>query len=415
MEKDDLALLKYSIIAPFLNKTSDCKTIRSFCKNSSGKRYYYKGKELTFDDETIRKWIRTYNRNGYEDLKRKTRLDNNKPRSFDEDTLIRIDDLKTKYPKLRSTTLYKQLVKEGYIKQGQISPRTFQRFIRNRNYLDLNTDHERRSFEFNHSNDLWQTDTTHGPYIIIKGVKYKTYIIAFIDDHSRLIVGAKAFFHDNAINMQQLLKEAIKVYGIPKILYMDNGGPYSNKQLSIICARLGIENRNTHPYDPAAKGKIERFNRTLKDTWMNAFDWNLIKSLDDLNDRLTETINTYNNTVHSSIKDTPNNVYHKGIDEIRRKEDEKIDKDFYHSQRRTVSKVGTVKLEKSEYEIDSKYAGKRIEVTYDPFDLTKIYYKDKEYHLLDSVANSKKKRKKNVDYSKITNKENEDIKEYEDE
>lgn len=411
MEKDDLALLKYSIIVPYINRTTDCKTIRSFCKASSSKQYYYKGELLTFSEETLRKWIRTYNRKGYEDLKRKTRFDNNKPRAFDEDTLYRIDELKTKFPKLRSTTLYKTLVKEGYIEEGQISKRTFQRFIRNRNYLDLNNDHERKSFEFEHPNDLWQTDTTHGPYIIIKGVKYKTYIIAFIDDHSRLIVGAKAFFHDNAINMQLLLKEAIKVYGLPKILYMDNGGPYSNKQLSIICARLGIENRNAKIYDPESKGKVERFNRTLKDTWMNAFDWNTVKSLDDLNDRLANTIKDYNNTVHSSLKDTPNNVYHKDLEDTKRYDGD-LDKAFYHTVKRRVGKTGLVSIDNNSYEVDYSLKGKTIEFTYDPFDPLIIYYDDKAYKQVDKQANSKKKRKKNVDYSKIVNKENEDIKEY---
>lgn len=411
MEKDDLALLKYSIIAPYINKTADCKSIRSFCKASSSKQYYYKGELLTFSEETLRKWIRTYNRKGYEDLKRKTRFDNNKPRAFDEDTLYRIDELKTKFPKLRSTTLYKILVKEGYIEEGQISKRTFQRFVRNRNYLDLNNDHERKSFEFEHPNDLWQTDTTHGPYIVIKGVKYKTYIIAFIDDHSRLIVGAKAFFHDNAINMQLLLKEAIKVYGLPKILYMDNGGPYSNKQLSIICARLGIENRNAKVYDPESKGKVERFNRTLKDTWMNAFDWNTVKSLDDLNDRLANTIKDYNNTVHSSLKDTPNNVYHKDLEDNRRYDGD-LDKAFYHTVKRRVGKTGLVSIDNNSYEVDYSLKGKTIEFTYDPFDPLIIYYDDKAYKQVDKQANSKKKRKKNVDYSKIVNKENEDIKEY---
>ncbi len=414
MEKDDLALLKYSIIAPYINKTTDCKSIRSFSRQSSSKEYYFKGNLLKFDEETIRKWIRTYNRSGYEELKRKTRLDNNKPRVFDEDTLCRIDDLKTKFPKIRATTLYKQLVKEAYIEEGQISERTFQRFIRNKNYLNLNNDHERRSFEFKNSNDLWQTDTTHGPYIVIKGVKYKTYIIAFIDDHSRLIVGAKAFFHDNAINMQLLLKETIKVHGLPKILYMDNGGPYSNKQLSIICARLGIENRNARPYDPESKGKIERFNRTLKDTWMNAFDWNTIKSLDDLNDRLANTINDYNNVIHSSLKDTPNNVYYKDLQDTRRYDDDFIDKAFYHTVIRKVNNTGTVSISNNIYEVDYSLAKRNIEFTYDPFDLSIIYYDDKAFELVNKESNSSKKRKKNVDYSKIVNKENEEIKEYED-
>ena len=412
MEKDDLALLKYSIIAPYVNKTTDCKSIRSFCKYSSSKQYYYKGELLTFSEETLRKWVRSYNRNGYEELKRKTRFDNNKPRVFDEDTLCRIDDLKTKFPKLRSTTLYKLLVKEGYIEEGQISKRTFQRFVRNRNYLDLNNDHERKSFEFEHPNDLWQTDTTHGPYIVIKGVKYKTYIIAFIDDHSRLIVGAKAFFHDNAVNMQLLLKESIRVYGLPKILYMDNGGPYSNKQLSIICARLGIENRNAKIYDPESKGKVERFNRTLKDTWMNAFDWNDIKSLDDLNNRLEETVKDYNNTIHSSLKDTPNNVYHKDLEDIRRYDND-LDKAFYHTVKRKVNKTGLVSIDNNLYEVDYSLNRKTIDFTYDPFDLSIIYHDGKAYKQVDKQANSRKKRKKNVDYSKIVNKENEEIKEYE--
>ena len=413
MEKDDLALFKYSIIAPFINKTTDCKTIRSFCKSCSSKRYYYKGKELTFSYETIRKWLSAYIDDGYDNLKRKTRLDNNKPRSLDEDVLIRIDDLKTKFPKIRTTTLYKQLVSEGYIEDGQISLRTFQRFIRNRNYLNLNTDHERRAFEFKHSNDLWQSDTTHGPYIIIKGVKYKTYIMAFIDDHSRLIVGARAFYHDNAINMQILLKETVKVYGLPKILYMDNGGPYSNKQLSIICAKLGISNRNTHPYDAEAKGKIERFNRSLKDAWMNAFDWNTIKSLDDLNDKLATTIKEYNNRIHSSLKDTPNNVYHRDIEEIKWFDDDHIDKAFYHTVKRKVSKTGTVSISNNVYEVDYELSKRTIEFTYNPSDLSTIYYQDRAYKQIDKNSNSNKKRKKNVDYSKIVNKENEEIKEYE--
>ena len=414
MEKDDLALFKYSIIAPYINKTSNCKTIRSFCKSSASKKYYFKGETVSFSFETIRKWIRYYNKGGYENLKRKTRLDNNNPKSFDEDTLFRIDDLKTKYPKIRATTLYKRLVKEGYIEEGQISKRTFQRFIRNKNYLNLNNEYERRSFEFKYSNDLWQTDTTHGPYIVIKGVKYKTYIIAFIDDHSRLIMGARAFFHDNAINMQTLLKETIKVYGLPKILYMDNGGPYSNKQLSIICARLGIENKNARPYDAPSKGKVERFNRTLKDTWMNAFDWNKIESLDDLNQKLYETINSYNNTIHSSKNDTPNNVYHRDIKEVKRYDDDFIDKAFYHTVKRKVSNTGTVSINNNIYEVDYSLSKRSIEFTYNPFDLTVIYYDNKAYKQLDRQANSNKKRKKNVDYSKIVNKENEEIKEYED-
>ena len=413
MDKDNYALFKYSIIAPFINGTANTSSIRDFSNYAAGKQYFFEGKYLTFKAETIRKWVSEYKKKGYQELIRKTRSDKTKPRSFDEDILIRIDDLKTRFPKLRSTVLHKTLVDEGYFTSGEISVRTFQRFVANKNYLNLNSDHERRAFRFEHPNDSWQTDTTQGPYIIIKGVKYKTYIIAFIDDHSRLIVGAKAFFKDNAINMQSVFKEAIRLYGVPKQLYADNGGPYSNKQLSIICARLGVHLKNARPYDPESKGKIERFNRTLKDTWMNIIDWNKIKDLNDLNERLNKHIISYNNTIHKSLNASPNDVYYTGTDNIKYIDENKLDKLFYHTATRKVSNVGTITIENRVYEIDYSYARKTLEFTYNPFDLTKVYIGDKEYHLLDSISNSKKKRKINADYSKVVNKEDEELKEYE--
>ena len=161
------------------------------------------------------------------------------------------------------------------------------------------------------------------------------------------------------------------------------------------------------------KGKVERFNRTLKDTWMNTFNWNNIKSLDELNKLLNNYINKYNNTFHRSLNNTPNEVYFKDNSEVRHVDLNKLESYFYHTINRKVSNVGTVKIENNIYEIDYSLVKRTIELTYDPFDLSKVYYDGKEYGLLDSVSNSKKRRKKNVDYSKIVNKEDEEILEYE--
>lgn len=413
MNKDDYALFKYSIIAPFINGTSNTKSVRSFCDQVCKKEYSFKGESYTFKSSTIRNWISKYKKQGYDDLIRKTRSDKTKPRVLDDDILTRVNILKNEYPKLRTTALYKILIDEGYFIDNEISLRTFERYVANCNFISLNSEYERKAYTFEFSNDSWQCDTTSGPYILIKGQKYKTYIMVFIDDHSRLIVGARAFFNDNALNMQTLLKEAIKLYGIPKQLYADNGGPYSNKQLSIICARLGVNLKNARAYDPQAKGKVERFNRTLKDTWMNTFNWNNIKSLDELNKLLDNYINKYNNTFHRSLNNTPNEVYFKDNSEVRHVDLNKLESYFYHTINRKVSNVGTVKIENNIYEIDYSLVKRTIELTYDPFDLSKVYYDGKEYGLLDSVSNSKKRRKRNVDYSKIVNKEDEEILEYE--
>ena len=56
-----------------------------------------------------------------------------------------------------------------------------------------------------------------------------------------MIVGYGFFLEDNAVNVQTVLKRAIAKYGVPKRLYADNGKPYKNEQLPIICAQLQIQ------------------------------------------------------------------------------------------------------------------------------------------------------------------------------
>ena len=146
---------------------------------------------------------------------------------------------------------------------------------------------------------------------------------------------------------------------------------------------------------------------------MNILDWNKIKDLNDLNERLNKYIISYNNTIHKSLNASPNDIYYTGTDNIKYIDENKLDKLFYHTATRKVSNVGTITIENRVYEIDYSYARKTLEFTYNPFDLTKVYIGDKEYHLLDSISNSKKKRKINADYSKVVNKEDEELKEYE--
>ena len=93
-------------------------------------------------------------------------------------------------------------------------------------------------------------DTSHGPIITICGKKVQTYLIQLIDDASRLMVGYKFFLADNSLNFQEVLKEAIQTYGIPKRIFVDNGKPYNNHQLKYICASLGTALIHTKIYSP---------------------------------------------------------------------------------------------------------------------------------------------------------------------
>ena len=322
-------------------------------------------------------------------------------------------DLRSKYPKMTTKNMYKRILDDGYIDKS-ISIRSFYRYLSSNDLKrSVVNRKERRRYEREYPNDVWQGDTTYGPYITIDGKKYRTYLIHFIDDNSRLVVGHGFYLNDNAINVQKTLKKAIKTYGIPKQIYLDNGKSYKNCQLSLICARLGIKLTHTHPYDPESKGKVERCFKTIKEGWMNSRNWNTFRSLEDLEKDYEEYLfNDYINKVHSELGDTPNNVWHKGIENVkwRRLEDEKVEDAFMHEIKRKVSKDGVISIDNELYEVDSVYRGDEVIIRYYISNKDKmwIYEKDErksEVRKLNKKENSKVQRENKIDYSKIVNNE----------
>lgn len=93
-----------------------------------------------------------------------------------------------------------------------------------------------------------------------------------LDDYSRMIVGGRLFYQENAYNFQKVLKDAVAAYGIPNKLYVDSGAPYKNRQLDMICASIGTVLLHTPVRDGASKGKVERNFRTLKERWLYGLD-----------------------------------------------------------------------------------------------------------------------------------------------
>lgn len=125
--------------------------------------------------------------------------------------------------------------------------------------------HDRKAFEEDAFGKICQTDSCYFPYITEDGKSRRLYYVMIIDDHSRLLVGGSLFYNDNAYNFQRVLKDAISTYDLPDKLLMDNGAPYPNEQLSMICVELGIVLIHNRPRDGASKGKSERQWRPLRE------------------------------------------------------------------------------------------------------------------------------------------------------
>ena len=409
---NDIGLFRFQIIAPAINKTHGFSSNEEYFDYASKLKYTFDSKECSFSKGCIKSWYLSYKKHGYSSLEKKSRKDRKLSRKLNNDTIQRIITLRSEYPSINGTSIYNKLIEEKYINTLEVSKDTVLRFLRSNN-LKANqvSNIERRMYEMEHVNDCWQADTSFGPYVTIDNNKYRTKLIMFIDDKSRMVMGFDFFLNDNAINMQKVFKNAVKTYGKPKKLFVDNGGPYDNKQLSLICATLGVELIHARPFSGASKGKIERSFRTIKDGWMRCTDWNNFKSLEDVKESLQSFIyNKYINNVHSSTGETPNIRWHNEYSYVTLLDEKFIDESFLHKIERKVRKDRCVKIENKYYEVPNKYVNQTINIRYDPNNLEEIFIfenneKKETCKIVDKISNSKIKRKNNIDYSKAINDE----------
>ena len=399
--RDEIALFRFSLIAPLVNNTYSESSKSEYCRNIASKKHKLpSGVETTIADKTIISWYYLYNRLGYDALKTKFRNDAGISRKIPISHVDKILDLKKQMPHITGKKLYQKLIEEGDIKASEVSLATVYRFLNN-NKLHNSNALERKAFEMEFANDCWQGDTSHGPIITIDGKKVQTYLIQLIDDASRVIVGYDFFLRDNAINFQLVLKNAIKIYGIPKKIFVDNGTPYKNTQLFSICATLGIELIHAKAYSPESKAKIERSFRTVKDNFINCTNWNDFKSLDELKNAYSEYINTsYNSVKHSGINNIPRIRYNMDLDKIKFIGDtQTLDNAFLHMEEKTVTSCATIRVLKKDFEVPSKYIRQRVLIKYNPLDDSCAYIYDSKTSKLekivpvDKIANSKIKRK----------------------
>jgi putative transposase len=80
---------------------------------------------------------------------------------------------------------------------------------------------DRRRFEAELANDLWQADCMHGPKVVVEGKLRKSYLFAFVDDHSRLIPHAQFYLRETVGSVQDCLMQALEKRGLPRRVYVD--------------------------------------------------------------------------------------------------------------------------------------------------------------------------------------------------
>ena len=115
---------------------------------------------------------------------------------------------------------------------------------------------DRRRFAFPRAGQMWMSDVMHGPTVWVGGRKRKTYLIAFIDDATRVIPHGAFALAENTSTFLPVLKQALLKRGQPARLYVDNGSHFRSRQLSLVCAKLGTALIHARPYRPQGKDYV---------------------------------------------------------------------------------------------------------------------------------------------------------------
>lgn len=173
--------------------------------------------------------------------------------------------------------------------------------------------------------ELWQCDGTN--LFVIGWGYYK--LIPVEDDFSRKILAHDIRPDETAFSISDIVELAIEsarkeghlmgAQTMPK-LYSDNGSGFTSRLLAGYLDTHGIRHVFATPYHPQGRGKIERFNRRIKQKLCLV----VYCSPEELRKAANEAIATYNRTPHESLNNvSPNDVYAGRKEAILRKSREK--------------------------------------------------------------------------------------------
>jgi transposase InsO family protein len=149
-----------------------------------------------------------------------------------------------------------------------------------------------RHFERARPNQLWQTDLF---TFILKRQNRRVYLVAFMDDHSRFIVGYGLHASQSTALVLEVLRSAITSHGAPEEVLTDNGTQYvtwrGKSAFTKELEKRGIKQIVAAPRHPQTLGKIERFWGTL---WRECIESAIFLDLGDAQRRIGWFIDHYN-------------------------------------------------------------------------------------------------------------------------
>lgn len=225
----------------------------------------------TFSQATIERWYYRFKKGGLAAITPQRRSDTGHARELAAGQRELLLEIRREHPTTSAALILRTLELDGRLAKNAVSLSTVNRLYKDhgldRPALRVVADGRiRLRWQADRADALWHSDVCHGPAMKIDGRSVPLRIHALLDDHSRYVIAIAATTTEREVEMLSLLVKAMRSQQRrPEALYLDNGSTYTGQVLSTACARLGIGLLHAQPYDPQARGKMERFWRTLRE------------------------------------------------------------------------------------------------------------------------------------------------------
>jgi transposase InsO family protein len=382
---DQKALSRYEAIAPLLDDTIEAGELR--------RRRMAVIERSGLSERTVRRYVENYKKRGLSGLADTPRSDKGKPKSIPAAVVDEAVRLREELPGRSVRQIIEILEGERVIKPGSVARTTLNDKLVKRGFgatrmRAMASSRPARRFARKGRNSLWQLDVKFGPVIDGIGRKTKTFMLGILDDKTRMPMHAEWYSNQKLPILEDAFRKALLKYGKPKDILVDQGKIFVSKWFRRACAKLGIRHIAARPYSPQTKGKCEKFNQAV-DSFLRELSLEPACTLSELNRKFNIWLEeAYVHKPHSALAKectdpvtgalvkggalTPYQAYAQDPAKIRYATGAECREAFLWEETRRVDKTGCVKLHGREYDVGAGLAGARVDIRYDPFDLSAV-------------------------------------------
>lgn len=370
-------LFRAQMIAPLIDPLSSAEERAAWRRWVLGRSHTLPSGELRqIGERTLRRWVEQYRKAGFVGLERARNPRKGTLRTLTPELIARAKALKQEDPR-RSVPHIVRMIETEQGEALDITPSGLWRHLARAGLgsRSKSAPEGLRRWEAASANDLWQSDVKHGPHLpdpLRPDTMHKTYLIAFIDDYSRMVTHAEWHFAEDVYAMELCFQKALLRKGKPKRVYVDRGLIYQSHVFRTACAQLGIRHISATAYHPEGKGKIERFWQNVDSEFLIELEKSPVTTLYDLNERFWAWLEEiYHRRVHTSTGTTPLTRFAACKPEPL-EEPERLAELFLWRQRRVIDKTGCLRFEGNLYQAGDGLEGRRVEVRFHPLHLDRL-------------------------------------------